>query len=443
MLSYLLSHSPILYLIQPLWRDEAFSVLYASQSFAAILTKSNFDPPIYYLILHLWMLVFGQSELAVRACSFLGFSLAVVIVIYFSEYLFKKHWLSWFIPILFFINPMLLYYAFETRAYGWYMFFAMLAIYSYVKGNWRLFAVASVIGFYTHVYMILVPFVCSLHYFAIHSTLLTSPRQWIKDAYLKTIFIVVCCILPWLIRIALVTSRLKESWYYPVDLHLIISVLGNMYIGYEGTPWYGWIWTARMSLVLLLLFCAALIPSKSRKVVLFFELMVFIPLLIIIGVSFIKPVFVVRYLIPVTMMEIFLLGYAIQAFRSSYVRIFIALALAGFSLWFNIWYPDKHQKTDYRTPMQEINALIGTQDVIYADNPLHIFETMYYAKNRNNVFLYMPSDGHFPWYIGDGILKPNHFISQPPAYPKRAFVLRQDQAFTVIYGLPLIEKNVK
>lgn len=443
MFTYLLTHSPLIYLTQPLWRDEAFSVLYAAQSFASIITKSTFDPPLYYLVLHVWMKIFGQSELAVRSFSFVGFSLATVVAIYLAEHLFKKHWLSWFIPLLFFINPMLLYYAFETRAYGWYMFFAMLAIYGYIKGNWKLFGIASVLGFYTHLYMILVPFTCTLHYLVTHPKTLVAPREWMRDAYLKTVAIIALFVVPWLLRVASVTSRLNESWYYPVDLHLITSVLGNIYIGYEGTPWYGWIWTARMSLVLCILFGVALIPKKTRQLVLFFISMVVIPLVVIIGVSFVKPIFVIRYLIPVTMMEVFLLGYAIQAFRSDAVKILLAIGLLGFSSWFNIWFPNKHLKTDYRTPMREINVLAGPQDVIYADNPLHLFETMYYAKDRNKVFLYIPSEGHFPWYIGDGIVESRHIVSQPPPYPKRAFILREDQSFTVIYGLPLSQINSK
>jgi len=443
MLTYLLTHSPLVYLTQPLWRDEAFSVLYATQSFVSIITKSSFDPPLYYLILHVWMKMFGQSEITVRTLSFVGFSLATIVTIYLSEHLFKKHWLSWFIPLLFFINPMLLYYAVETRAYGWYMFFAMLAIFSYIKGNWKIFGLASILGFFTHLYMILIPFVCTLHYLGTNPKVLVTPRGWLRNAYFKTVAVIILCVSPWLIRVASVASSLKESWYFPVDMHLIKSVLGNMYIGYEGTPWYGWIWTARISIVLFVLFCIALIPKKNRQLVLFFLFMVMIPLIVVIGVSFVKPVFVIRYLIPVTMMEIFLLGYAILAFRSTFIRILLAVCLLSFSSWFNIWFPNKHLKTDYRASMREINALMGAQDVIYADNPLHLFETMYYAKNRSKVFLYIPADGRFPWYIGDGIVEPRHIVTQPPSYPKRAFVLREDQSFTLLYGLPLSQTNLK
>jgi uncharacterized membrane protein len=425
------------YLTQPLWRDEAFSVLFANHSFFWIITHSLPEPPLYYVFLHLWMTIFGQSEIAVRSLSFVGFALATVVVIYLSEHLFKKHWLSWFIPLLFFINPMLLYYSLETRAYGWYMFFAILAIYGYLKKNWKLFGLASVLGFYTHLYMILIPFVCTLHYLVSNLALISAPRTWFRDAYLKTIAVVGICISPLLIGFLGVASRFKNSWYYPVDINLIKSVLGNMYTGYEGTPWYGWFFTFLLSIVLLLLFGIAIIPRKTRSQVLFFLTMTILPLVIIIGISFVKPVFVARYLIPVTMTEVLLLGYAISAFRPNFLKIILALCLIGFSSWINIWFPNKHLKTDYRKPMREINALLGSNDVIYADNPLHFFETIYYARDKSRVYLYMPNGQQFPWYIGDAIVEPRHIVTQLPTYPKRAFVLRENRSFTVEYELPL------
>jgi len=64
MLNYLLSHTPLLYFVQSFWRDEAFSVLAAKQSLGFIITKLGFEPPVYYTLLHVWMRIFGESELA-------------------------------------------------------------------------------------------------------------------------------------------------------------------------------------------------------------------------------------------------------------------------------------------------------------------------------------------------------------------------------------------
>lgn len=436
MFSYLISHSFLFYLIQPFWRDEAFSVLYAEKPIAWIVSHSSFDPPIYYILLHYWMRLFGQSEIAVRSLSFVGFTLAVVVTIHLAEHLFKKHWLSWFIPLLFFVNPMHLLYGCEARAYGWYMFFAMVAIYGYIKRDWRWFLAGSILGFYTHSYMILVPFSCALHYFLVHHRTLFVRRAWLQDSMVKSLLWVVIGISPWLVRSIISLRKFTSAWYFPVDFHLIKSVLGNMFTGYEGTPWYLWNFTTVFSIIFLFLAIIAVIPKKTRQTALFFLFMTVFPLFLVIGISFKKPLFVNRYLIPVTAMELFVLGYAVSAFRVRLLRIICAAMILAFSVGFSVWFPAQHSKKDYRTPIAEINALLGPNDVIYADNPLHFFETMYYAKDRQRVYLFMPEGGQFPWYIGDVVLEPRHFVSQLPSYPIRAFVLHENATYTIMYTLP-------
>ena len=135
MFSWLIQHSPLFYLTQSLWRDEAFSILAAQRPLSFIFNNLGVEPPIYYVILHFWIKLFGSGEIAVRSLSFLGFALATVVVIFWAEKLFHKHFLSWYLPVFFFINPMLLYYAFEIRMYGWFMFFAVLSLYGYSEKN--------------------------------------------------------------------------------------------------------------------------------------------------------------------------------------------------------------------------------------------------------------------------------------------------------------------
>ena len=126
MLNWFLTHSPILYFTQSLWRDEVFSIFLAQQPLSVFLPKLSFEPPLYYILLHFWIKFFGTSEIAVRSLSLLGFSLSVIVIIHWAEKLFRSHWLSWGLPVVFFINPMLFYYAFEVRTYGWYILFIVL-----------------------------------------------------------------------------------------------------------------------------------------------------------------------------------------------------------------------------------------------------------------------------------------------------------------------------
>src|SRR5664279_3851219 len=54
-----------------LWLDEAQSVAIARQPLAGLFAALRQDgsPPLYYLLLHYWMVLFGAGNIAVRALS--------------------------------------------------------------------------------------------------------------------------------------------------------------------------------------------------------------------------------------------------------------------------------------------------------------------------------------------------------------------------------------
>ncbi|PIZ64741.1 hypothetical protein COY14_04075 [Candidatus Roizmanbacteria bacterium CG_4_10_14_0_2_um_filter_36_9] len=71
-----------MFFVQNLWRDEAFSVVMSGQSVGNIIqsTAADFNPPLYYLILHYWMLIFGSSEIAIRSLSLLFYTLTIFVI---------------------------------------------------------------------------------------------------------------------------------------------------------------------------------------------------------------------------------------------------------------------------------------------------------------------------------------------------------------------------
>ena len=125
---FLFTNTPLKYLVEPFWRDEAFSYLLAKKSIVelVVLTAKDFNPPLYYLLLHFWMKIVGGSEISLRLLSFL-FYLGTIYVsdhvmqdIYGIPLKKRVHYL-----LLIAINPILLYYAFESRMYTMLAFFAI------------------------------------------------------------------------------------------------------------------------------------------------------------------------------------------------------------------------------------------------------------------------------------------------------------------------------
>lgn len=423
----LLTHTPLLYLVQSLWRDEAFSILAAQKSLSFIITKLGFEPPVYYTLLHFWMKIFGSSEIATRSLSFIGFLLATVIIIEWGAQTYKKHWLSWYLPLFFFLNPMLLYYAFEVRTYAWYTFFATAMLYMFATKNWRWFVLSSVLGFYTHVYLL--PFIGVLGLFHLWST-----KKWKS---LTPFFIIGGLIAPWLIKIALEVTRLRSSWYFPVNVQLVKSVLGNMFTGYEGTPWYGWKYTSYLSLVIIGCTLIALRNKPKRQHAKLVTIFGMVPLALIVGISFVKPLFVNRYLIPTTIAEVLIVAAALSSIRHALLQKLMAGLMLAAVLWFNWWYPPEHPKLPIRNTFNEIHTVMKSDDIYLAADSLIYLETLYYAQDRSRVYLYNPDGNSFPWYIGDALITADRHIRDFPTYPNRAFLVKNDATFDVVYRMPL------
>ena len=67
---------------ESLWLDEVASFHFSSQSFIKALAAEKTNPPLYYILLHFWILLFGNSEAALRSLSIVP-SIISVVLIYF------------------------------------------------------------------------------------------------------------------------------------------------------------------------------------------------------------------------------------------------------------------------------------------------------------------------------------------------------------------------
>lgn len=102
-----------------LWGDEAFSAILSMKPVTQILSIISRDtsPPLYNLVEHFWFSVFGTSEVAIRALSFLFFSLSVFFVYKIGSLLWNRK-TGLFSALLTFFNPFFFTYAFEGRMYS-------------------------------------------------------------------------------------------------------------------------------------------------------------------------------------------------------------------------------------------------------------------------------------------------------------------------------------
>ncbi len=118
------------------WIDEGISVGIAHQHWTSIphVLRQDGSPPAYYLLLGLWIRVFGDSERATHALS-LVFALACIPLAYFAARARLQPHDGPRRAMLAALDPFLTYYAQETRMYKLEAFLSLLVAWSYVRGD--------------------------------------------------------------------------------------------------------------------------------------------------------------------------------------------------------------------------------------------------------------------------------------------------------------------
>lgn len=122
----------------PLWLDEALSVNIAQLPVGEIPEALRHDghPPLYYLLLHGWIRLFGTSDLAVRSLSGV-FALGTLPLAWLAGRRRGGPVLAWLALLVLAISPFALRYATETRMYALVMLL-VLAGWLLVDGALRL-----------------------------------------------------------------------------------------------------------------------------------------------------------------------------------------------------------------------------------------------------------------------------------------------------------------
>ncbi len=179
---------------------------------AVFLSETN--PPLYYLLLYAWTLVFGTSDLMLRsfsiACSLACLPLLVGVARRTGG------WGAVFPAcILFAFSPLGIYYSTEGRMYSLLWLCVLATTWASLVlhqrggsiGLYALWIVASAAGFLTHYFFV-------FPWLAIVAYLLIAPGKLQRPRLAACLFFVAIMILPWYVRLpeSLAAWRITKDW---------------------------------------------------------------------------------------------------------------------------------------------------------------------------------------------------------------------------------------
>lgn len=431
MFNFLFTKTPLVFFVQSFWRDEAFSYLLAKRNFFDLLflTAKDFNPPLYYIVLHIWIKFFGSSEIALRSISFIFYWLTV-----YCSFLFLTGILKittkrvWIYLLLIALNPVLIYYGFEARMYTMLAFLATLSFYSFIRNDYKTFFITTLLGLYTHYFMIFVLFGELLFHFIIMKKRTTGK---ILLKYLLPFFFFV----PWIVYTIRIKEVILDSFWIPkVHLNTLFHLLGIVYTGYEYDTKLMYKPITVVSFILLLFVGFGLYYLRKNhtinKKILWYLLIwgIGIPFFIL-SLSVFKSLFLPRYFIFCTVGIILLFIYLLDHFplRFRYGFLIILLLAAILS---NKYQVEERKKSDLRGVFKKIRYLAKPGDVVYVTNELNFFVAQYYF-DENRVYIYGKRYDTTPNYVGKILMPPSKFVNTLPVYPKKAFILTSDSHYDI------------
>jgi 4-amino-4-deoxy-L-arabinose transferase-like glycosyltransferase len=405
---------------RPLWYDEAFAVLYAEKPLSTMLhgtltqvqgAAADVHPLLYYSILHAWMQAFGQSPGAVRALSALLGVATVGMTYLLGRELFDRR-VGLVACGITTLAPFAVYYSQEARMYALLGLAAVSASWFFVRAwtrggwpNWIGLGVCGAITLYAH---------------NLGFAFLLALDVWVLWAWFRpggtrghhllplvlSHLLMIGLFVPWLLVVPGQLARIGQSyWVQQPGAVQLIQTLLVFHFGYDNQSLPGWLLPPALFFSLLVVVLVALEQWRARRgssrvsvaaevhpkdACLLLLSLSLVPVLFLFAVSQLRPVYIVRALLPsaltyyVLLAAVFMRGALPRRLKWGIVLPCVLIAVA--SLWNHYGYA-----TFPRAPFDRADAFLRAHyeaaDVIVHSNKLTFFPAHYYDRSLSQSFI--------------------------------------------------------
>ncbi|UVM50645.1 glycosyltransferase family 39 protein [Pseudomonas sp. B21-015] len=295
-----------------IWGDEGSSLLLSQYSLAGIWEHAAHDvhPPLYFMLLHGWIELFGDGIFSIRSLSALPGIATVGLGVWLVDLLATRR-AALLAGVLLALLPTAVRYSQEVRMYsllGLWLIGATIALMCWIRQPQRtrylvIYTLLMSAAFYTHYFTAL----CVLCHWLYLGLIRVQPgyrlRHIQRSGWWLANVAIVLLYLPWvpsLIDLIQHMDQLKANgdvgWENPVTLGSLPSMIWSLLIQDDGENLPTLIFIA---LPLALAALAGVALARDRSVFRGSALAVIysvVPLLLVFSASFISPVFIERYL---------------------------------------------------------------------------------------------------------------------------------------------------
>lgn len=368
---------------ESLWLDEALSVEhYAKNDITTIIERLSVHPPLYYIILHFWIKLFGDSEFSVRFLSAIFGIMSIYVIYRLGKLIFDDN-VGIISALLLSISLFHINYSQEVRFYSLLTLLALLSNYYFIKilkersiKNTAAYAISTVAMPYTHIFGLFYIMFQNIFY-------LLAFRKNIKY-WITTQIIILLFLAPWIpILLRQVTRAETEGLteWIPRPTFITLYNTFGAFAGGDISLYFFMI----VIVVGIVIGAYKLAPSRKLDDMalsnyrIFLLSWLFIPILISFTVSLIvQPIYISKYLIGSLPAFYILTSKIILNFRKQFAIIGIILIISLLTIGSIQKYYSTPEKEQWRELVDYIDRNEGKNDIVLLQAPYSAFE--YYSK---------------------------------------------------------------
>ncbi len=389
--------------------DEPFSVFYAQMNVMDIiheLLKGN-NPPLWEIILHYWIRVFGTGTASVRFLPLI-FSSLTAVVLFITGKRFFTYQIGIIASLLFTFSNYHLFFSHEARVYPLFCLLTTISVYyflSYIKQSYQwkyliIITITNIVLCYAHYFGFFVLFIEFLW-----ALCFVKHEKRIFYTFLLSLVVFLVAYIP---IINIFITRLNDSvshgtWLSPVN----------------GDSWFfllGFWSNNRLNLILFLVPLLISLILLIRNLILQYQQTIFtalvfgwfwIPFLLMYFISFRIPMFLDRYLIYISPAFYLMLPISLNMLKIKPVQkktlLYISVLLMMVSFKFNISNGREFDKIAFKIKEMKMP---GTE--VYYCPPWFDLNIMYYYdssifQNPNTFTSLMAREEFYPIYNFEGL----------------------------------------
>ena len=386
---------------QEIGLDEPFSIYHAQFGWVTAIAqlKGYNNPPLFEMLLHIWIKLFGISPLSVRVLPLLITCFSPLVLFYFGKRNFSTA-VAVTSSLLLSFSSLLLYYAHDCRVYSLFLLLSLLSMYFFMErirhptrattAGWIVFSVLLIYAHYFGIFILLVQSVYLLRFY--------------RSAILKWLSAYALLFLLYLPQLLVMWQRMNDSvkngtWLQPPAG---LESLYNMLWAFSNYPF----------VTVLCLFIlvggltrgfkhrASLATDRPLTLILIWFLA---PLLGMFFISYWVPMYIPRYLIFVLPGYYLVLAYCMETFitnlRWRFVVVTGTLLCFAFTLKLD---PDKKQKNLEAVQMAQRLKDSTTLVLVF---PWDVLPT--FAYHYNPTYFATTADNK-EYHLTDSLLRADH-----------------------------------